>query len=164
MDAPKGYSTLQVTLHWTIAALVIFQLVVNDAVQIAFDSRMDGSAMVATVMAIVHVSIGLSILGLSCLRLAVRLWRGVPPAPAGNSAIVHWLGSAAHLTLYVFIIGMPISGAIAWFGGSDVSAEIHELARLLLIPLIALHVAGALFEHMILRNDTLTRMLQPEDN
>ena len=55
----------------------------------------------------------------------------------------------------LFIFGMPLTGAIAWFGGLEMSAEIHELGRLVLIPLILLHIAGGLVEHFVFRNDTL---------
>ena len=56
---------------------------------------------------------------------------------------------------------MPLTGAVAWFGGFEISAEIHELGRLILIPLILLHIAGGLAEHFVFRNDTLMRMVRP---
>ena len=56
--APAGYSLLQIVLHWTIAALVIFQLFVNDGIQHAFDDRMDGDPVEDGAAALLHVAIG----------------------------------------------------------------------------------------------------------
>ena len=99
---------------------------------------------------------------LPVIRLAVRLTRGAPPAHDDKPAFINWIGYATHFALYAFIFGMPLTGALAWFGGFELSAEIHELGRLILIPLILLHIAGALAEHFVFRNDTLMRMLRPK--
>lgn len=161
MAAPKGYSTLQIALHWIIAALVIFQLLVNEGMQQAFDDRMDGERVEDMGAALVHIAIGVTILVLAVIRLIVRLTRGAPPAHDDKPAIINWIGYATHFLLYGFIFAMPLTGALAWFGGVEASAEIHELGRLVLIPLIGLHIAGALTEHFVFRNDTLMRMLKP---
>lgn len=157
---PTGYSRLQIVLHWTIAALVIFQLLVNGGMQDAFDDRMDGDAVEDMGWAILHISVGVTILALAVLRLFVRLRRGAPPPHDDKPAFINWIGFLTHLALYGFIFLMPVTGAFAWFGGSDFSAELHEFGRLLLIPLIVLHAAGALAEHFFFRNDTLVRMLR----
>jgi cytochrome b561 len=159
--APQGYSRLQVVLHWTIAALVVFQLLVNDAMEDAFDDRMDGDPVETIGGALVHVGVGVTILLLAVIRLGVRLKRGAPPAHDDKPAIINWLGYGTHFLLYGFIFAMPLTGAIAWFGGIEVSAEIHEFGRLVLIPLIGLHILGGLTEHFVFRNDTLMRMLKP---
>jgi cytochrome b561 len=160
--APKGYSLLQVVLHWTIAALVTTQLVFNDDVEEAFDDRMDGDPVETMSGALVHVSIGVTILVLAVVRLAVRLKRGTPPVHDDKPAIINWLGYATHFLLYGFIFAMPLTGALAWFGGIEISAEVHEFGRFVLIPLIGLHILGGLAEHFVFRNDTLMRMLRPQ--
>lgn len=159
--APPGYSTLQIALHWIIAALVILQLTVNEDMQDAFKDRADGRPVDGEVGALLHIVVGLTILGLAVIRLAIRLWRGAPEAHATNPRLVNFAGQAAHLLLYGFLLAMPLTGAIAWFTGLELSAELHELGRLVLIPLIALHALGALLEHFVLKTDALTRMLKP---
>jgi cytochrome b561 len=57
---------------------------------------------------------------------------------------------------------MPIVGAIAWFGLIEDAGDIHSTAASFLLPWIGLHAAGALAEHFVFRNDTLKRMLRPE--
>lgn len=160
--APKGYSLLQIVLHWIIAALIVFQLLVNDGIQHAFDDRMDGEPVDDGPAALLHIVVGITVLVLAVIRLGVRLTRGAPPPHGDNPAVVNWLGYATHFALYTFIFGMPITGAIAWFGGVEISAELHELGRLVLIPLILLHIAGGLVEHFVFRNDTLLRMVRPQ--
>ena len=143
------------------AALVIFQLFVNDGMQHAFDDRMDGEPIDDGPAALLHIAIGVTVLALAVIRLAVRLIRGTPPPHDDKPAFINWIGYATHVALYAFIFGMPVTGAIAWFGGIEISAEIHEFGRLVLIGLISLHLAGALAEHFVSRNDTLLRMVRP---
>lgn len=156
-----GYSTFQIVLHWSIAALVIFQLVFNEPMQKAFDDRIDGEASDDFAGAALHIAVGLTVLALALLRLVVRFYRGAPPAHRDKHPLLLWIGYATHFLLYVFIIAMPVTGAIAWFGWVEASAEIHEIGRLVLIPLIGLHVLGGLAEHFVFRNDSLVRMLRP---
>ncbi len=54
-----------------------------------------------------------------------------------------------------------MTGLAGWATNSETFAEFHEIGRLILIPLIGLHVLGALAEHFVFRNDTLVRMLRP---
>jgi cytochrome b561 len=157
----KGYSLTQIVLHWTIAALVIFQLVFNKPMQEAFDDRLDGETTDAMAGALVHAGVGITILLLAVIRLAIRLTRGAPPVHHDKPEIINWLGYATHALLYGFIFAMPLTGAVAWFLGVEFSAELHETGRLVLIPVIGLHVLGALAEHFVFRNDSLTRMLSP---
>lgn len=160
--APDGYSLLQIVLHWTIAALVVLQLTVNEDVQKAFKDRVDGKQSDGELGALVHVVVGLTILALAILRLVVRIRRGAPEAHASNPWLVNLSGAVAHWLLYGFIFLMPITGAIAWFTGLEFSAELHELGRLILIPLIGAHVLGAFAEHYVFRTNSLRRMLKAE--
>ena len=159
--APEGYSLAQIVLHWTIATLVIFQLIFNKPMQEAFDDRIDGEPIDEMGGATIHIAVGVTVLVLAIIRLAIRLTRGAPAAHDDKPAIINWLGYATHFLLYGFIFAMPLSGAIAWFFGIELSAEIHETGRLILIPTIGLHVLGALAEHFVFKNDTLIRMLRP---
>lgn len=157
---PAGYTTTQVVLHWTIAALIIFQLVINEAMQKAFDDRVDGDVIADFGGAALHITVGVTVLLLAIVRLFLR-WRvGAPPPHDDKAAILIWAGNATHWLLYVFIFVMPITGLIAWAAKSEAFAEIHEIGRFLLIPLIGIHVLGALAEHFVFRNDSLTRMLR----
>lgn len=158
MAAPQGYTKLQITLHWTIAALVLFQLAINDDMRLAFGQHLAVSGYSPNVGAVVHIVFGTAILVLALLRLVIRLRRGTPRLDEEVPASLRHLAKLVHVLLYSFIIGVPLTGLIAWFGYAEWSAEIHELGRLLLIPAIGLHVLGALAEHFVYRNDSLKRM------
>jgi cytochrome b561 len=160
--APQGYSLLQIVLHWTIAALVVFQLLVNEDMQDAFKQRSDSGPFEGQTGALLHIVVGLTIFTLAGLRLAVRFWRGVPEPHSSNPPLINFVGHAAHVLLYAFLFAMPLTGATAWFTGLEFSAELHELGRLVLIPLIALHALGALAEHFVFRTNSLIRMLKSE--
>jgi len=158
--APDGYSRLQIALHWSIAALVFFQLLYNEPMQRAFDDRIDDDGSASGVGALLHIIVGASVLVLAAVRVVVRLSRGAPPPHPGNPRVVTVAGNATHAALYFMIFAMPITGLLAWFAGSETSAEWHETGRLLLIALIGLHVIGALAEHFVFRRDSLLRMLR----
>ncbi len=161
-DAPQGYSLVQIVLHWAIAALVVVQLLFNDDVQDAFRDRSDGRPFDGESGAMVHIVVGLTIFALALLRLAIRFGRGVPEPHSSNPPLVNFAGHAAHVLLYAFLFAMPLTGALAWFTGLELSAELHELGRLILIPLILLHALGALAEHFLFHTNSLIRMLKSE--
>ena len=56
------------------------------------------------------------------------------------------------------MILMPLSGSVAWFGGVEVAAQGHNVLKIVLLALVALHVIGALYHQFILRDGTLARM------
>ncbi|KRA97879.1 hypothetical protein ASD83_12440 [Devosia sp. Root685] len=157
MSSPRGYSRLQIVLHWTIAALIVVQLTINADMQQAFAQRLAGT-IPDNFGAIFHAAIGISILVLAVLRLGLRQVRGVPEPPKGNHPLLNLLSHLTHLLLYGFLFFMPISGAIAWFGGIETAGVLHELGRLILIPAILLHVGGAVVEELVLGNRVVRRI------
>ncbi len=162
--APKGYSALQIWLHWLIAAFVIFQLFVHDEMSDAFDDRLDGDRIEGDefAWATLHIAVGLTVLVLAIVRLFTRLARGAPKPHHDKPAVLIWAATATHWLLYGFIFFMPLSGALAWFGKAKFSAEAHEFGQSVLVPLVLLHAAGALAEHFVFRNDSLRRMLSAQ--
>lgn len=157
--APERYSRLQIALHWTIAVLIVIQLVYNEPMQRAFGDRVAGDGLALGGGALVHMVLGSTVLVLAVIRLFVRARRGVPAPHAANPLLVTWAGHATHLALYVMIFAMPLTGLAAWFFGSEAAATYHEIGRLVIIVLIGLHILGALAEHFVFRNDAILRML-----
>lgn len=157
--APRGYSRLQIVLHWTIAALIVVQLAYNEPMQIAFEDRVSDGDLAAGGGALFHIVVGSTVLLLAVVRLFVRAHRGVPGPHPGNPPIVTWAGHATHAALYIMIFAMPLTGLAAWLLGSESSATLHEAGRLVIIVLIGVHVIGALAEHFVFRNNALLRML-----
>lgn len=156
-----GYSRAQIILHWVIAALILFQLLVHEGMEMAWDGRMDGGAAEGNPLP--HIVVGSAILVLAAVRLIVRLRHGAPPHPAGQPAALGFLANFVHWGIYVLLFALPISGLVAWFGGIENAADVHGgPLRLALIGLVLLHIAGALAQQFVLRSGVLMRMFKPK--
>ena len=165
------YTNVAILLHWTIAALIVANL----AVGFFQESWLKGTMPL-------HKSIGLTVLGLSVVRLGWRLAHRPPPLPA---TVRPWEKGLAHLThwlFYALMILMPLSGWVFTSAGSrkypttffglftvppivgqdkalgDTVAERHGQMAWILLALIVLHVAGALKHRFVDRDRTLARM------
>lgn len=150
-----GYSKMQITLHWLVLALVALQFLLAGSMKDAFEAE----PRAATLGASLHIFVGFLIFVLMGARLMLRLSSGAPPPPEGPL----WrqrAGLATHWALYTILLAMPVSGAVAWFRGAEAAAEGHAAAKVLLIALIALHAGAALYHHLVLRDDTLIRMVR----
>jgi len=168
----QRYSRLAIFLHWAIAALLAFQIAVGWALE---DLGARGFALFQW-----HKSIGISILLLTFARIAIRYWKPRPAPVEGG-----WQGAlakAVHAGLYLFMLGAPLTG---WALVSTAKVKVptlifgivplphlplpmstHELAEgghgliaWLGIALFALHVAGALRHHVLMRDGLLWRMM-----
>ncbi|TPK73783.1 cytochrome b [Mesorhizobium sp. B2-3-14] len=162
-NEPAGYTGTQILLHWTIAVLIVLQLVIGEDIKPAYRAFSRGAEPAAGDIfnANIHVYVGLAVLVLAVWRLAIRLQRGVPAAPAEESAALKRIATATHFMLYVFIFGMPISGALAWYFSIGAMGDIHELAKPIIIVVVSLHAAAALWQHFYVKSGVLIRMLRP---
>lgn len=160
---PTGYTRTQIILHWVIAALVIFQLVFGEDIVPAFRAFMKGTEPASDAMlpANLHVYIGLAILVLAVLRVALRIRYGAPPLPADKNVVMHYIAKLTHLILYAAIFLMPVTGALAWYLGMGEIGELHEIGKPVIIVAVAVHAAGALWQHFGAKTDVLRRMLRP---
>ncbi|EKF42388.1 cytochrome B561 [Nitratireductor indicus C115] len=161
--SPAGYSATQIVLHWLIAALVIFQVIFGEEIVPAYRVLRQGQEPAADALASanIHIYVGIAILVLAVIRLSIRMIRGVPQPPADESVFQRRLAAVVHVILYAVIFGMPITGGMAWFLGIGTMGEIHELAKPVIVIAVALHAAGALWQHFVVRSNVLMRMLKP---
>lgn len=171
MSAANGrYNALATSLHWAIAALILFQIAYA---WWGLGAQVDDSPAQAEALGF-HISIGLTILILSLARLGVRLASPPPPLPGGLADWEKNIAKATHVAFYLLIIGIPLGGwvlaslnprPISYFGlfewphlpllaGLDKSAR-HAISKpvgamhtVILVwttlALLALHVAGGL--------------------
>ena len=164
MPISSGWSSQQVALHWVTVALVVFQLIIGDAMSEAWEAREDGLGGPPGIGAILHIIAGVSVLLVVLYRLYLRRTHGHPPRSENQPKWASTLGAVTHGALYLLLIAMPLSGAVAWFLGVEGAADAHAgLLRIALIAVIVLHVAGALVEHFVFRSSSLKRMLRPGD-
>lgn len=162
MSYPTGYSRPQIALHWIVFGLIILQYVLHDGISEAWDIVEDGGSVGFDPLAASHVLGGLLVIVLVIWRLALRARRGAPPLPEAESAVLGLVAKATHGGLYLLMILMPVSGAIAWFGGAEQAAELHEVLRIVLLALVALHIGGALYQQFVLKTGIMDRMRRPE--
>jgi cytochrome b561/polyisoprenoid-binding protein YceI len=168
--AQQRYSTGAILLHWAIALALAFQLALGFSMP--KDER--GFALFQ-----LHKSVGITILLLTLARLAWRLTHRPPAAVEGG--FQGFLAKAVHSLLYVFMIGMPLTGwavvstsriqvptllwgVIPWphlpisNALHEIAEESHEILAWTGIALIVLHVAGALRHQFVLKDGLLRRM------
>lgn len=162
MKAVTGYSATQIGLHWFVFLAVVYQLIFNEEIGHAWRSIRRGEEVAFSPWIAAHVFLGIAILALVLWRIALRFMRGAPKPPEHEPVVLKIAAGLTHLGLYALLILMPVSGLAAWFGGVEAAGEVHEAMQVLIIALICLHVAGALYQQFVLKTDVLTRMRTPQ--
>ena len=172
MSQVSRYHPLLVASHWFLAVLIVGALALGALVLAKIPST-DPMKLEALRS---HMIGGTLILIVMLVRLILRTRTARPaPATAGNPALdrVAWI---SHRLFYVFVLGQAGSGLFmavqtglpdVVFGGhgalpADFWAfpvrTVHYVVSRLLMALIALHVAGALYHAFVLRDGLLRRM------
>ena len=167
IEVSHRFSSTQRLLHWLMAACLLAMLFI-------------GVGMVSTVMPkylpllSIHKSLGIAILVLALIRIAVRLYCGVPELPADLPKPIKRAAELSHYALYALMIGMPLLGwgmlsaaayPVVLYGGiwlppilpqSDSLHTLlwsaHYFLAFVFFALILLHVGAALF-HALIRLD-----------
>jgi cytochrome b561 len=158
----RGYSALQISLHWLIAALVLFQLLFGESMTTVIDAAEEGTAPSGSdqFFANWHYWVGIAILVLVAVRVVVRLRQGAPPAVSGSPGWMEITAKISHWLFYALLVAVPVTGLLAIYV-SDSFGDIHTLGKPAFIILIAVHAAAALFHQFWIKDGTLRRMLVP---
>ena len=158
-------------IHWASALFVLSAWVVGSTME-AFPrgAGREGAMQL-------HASLGVMVLGFALLRI---LRQAVAPPPrAEGPAWQRLAAKGMHAALVLLTLALPLSGlldrwargrTVSIFGGVPLPApfdipggrvwgEAHEVMANLLLAVVALHVAAALWHHLVLRDGTLARML-----
>ena len=156
----QGYSGMQITLHWVIALLVLFQLIFGESMGEVGRAVARGETPDATdqFLASAHYWVGIAILALVALRILMRVVQGAP-APIGAGLQLK-AAKAIHAIFYLLLIAVPVTGLLAVYVNEEIG-EVHEIGKPLFIAFIVLHALGALFHHFKLKDETLRRMFVP---
>lgn len=177
--ATRRYTGTAQALHWVIAALMLAVLALAWAMV-----SMPRTAPNRETLYTLHKSVGLTILALALVRTAWRVTHRPPPATSATGRFEHALAEAAHILLYVIMIGMPLSGyilssaggnAVSFFGLFDlpalprsdaarqaaVSAHV-VIGQWLVYGLLLLHLAAVAFHVAVRRDGQLERMIPPQ--
>ena len=180
--ANRRYSAVAIGLHWTIAALIVTNIVLG-----LQSNALKGMAQFNLLQW--HKSFGITVLALSVARLAWRLVNPSPPYPAHMPAWEKTAAAATHWGFYVLMIGLPLTGwimvsasplniptllykTIPWpfigvvhalpigqrKGLEDLMGSVHAILAWTAIALLVLHVAAALKHQFWNRDVVLWRM------
>lgn len=178
-NSPQQWGAVAQSLHWLIAVLVIGLALIGYVMD-----ELPNSPTKVQVFAL-HKSFGITVLALTLLRLAWRLYDRRPDLPADMPRWQVQLAGLTHGLLYLMLLVMPLSGwlynsasnfPLRWFGlftlpalsGPDqdlkrLAHEVHEFGFYLLGMLFAAHVGAALWHHYVKRDRTLVQMLPSRD-
>ncbi len=156
----ERYHWSLILLHWLIVALVVGQYVTSAAVVRVHRPRPLGMRPdpLDLLQQTIHIRIGLLIIVLMAIRLALR-WRFGAPRPVGSET--SWQTKAAkvvHSALYAIIFAQGISGAVAVYFWWPISAA-HVVLFKILVALVIVHVAAALWHQFLLRDGALRRIV-----
>lgn len=170
-----GYSAAAKALHWLIVLLVLAQFVVAILMPgIGRDTALEP-------LITRHFSLGMVILVLMAIRLVLRIRHPVPLDTPGIAAWERWSAYATHRLFYfILLIGPFLGWASASAHSLPVSVlgiiplpsiaapkahwaltagDIHTVMMWVLLALIALHAAAALYHHIFRHDDVMRRML-----
>jgi cytochrome b561 len=168
------YGSLAKFLHWAIVLLIVPQYFLVEAA----DELPNGVEKLQ--LFTWHKSLGMLVLLLALVRIGWKLANRGLPGPVGEP----WqrkVAAAGHGLLYLLILAQPFSGwlmssaanyPVTLFGWFQFPAlisenhdlhealeEVHELLFTLMLVVVAVHIAAALYHHFILRDSVLRRML-----
>lgn len=171
--APHGYDLLTQSVHWLSLGVIAAAF----ATGLLMEVMPRGPEK--TLLANLHASLGVLVIALTVLRLSWRTF--VPkPKPVG-SPLLQVAAQAMHVVLYAAVLAVPLCGLLMMaakgrafdvFGLftappliatdralGETLDEAHEILAYLLLVLVGLHAAAAIFHQAILRDGTLSRML-----
>jgi cytochrome b561 len=164
------YPPVLVALHWLIALLIIGLLCLGFLVL----ANMPNTDPKKLVILVWHMTGGMCVLVLMILRVIIRTWSARPATATTGSRPLDRLASIAHTSLYVIVFLMIASG---WFTGWLISSsfqrngpplpqsfallptfQVHATLAVLLVILIAGHIAAAIYHQFVLKNGPFRRM------
>lgn len=171
------YTLPAIVLHWLTAILIVCAFVLGLIM-------VDIPGITPTKLKYFswHKWLGVTVLGIACLRALWRLTHAAPPMPASMPA---WQVKSAHILhvlLYVLIFAVPVSGyfyslaagvPVVYLGivplpvlieanevWKPILKQVHFALNMTLLACVVLHVAAA-FKHLVIDRDSVFRRMLP---
>lgn len=167
------YTTLQISIHWLVALLVIVAYA-------TMELRGYAPRNLRWLVNMVHVSCGISVMVLMVARLLVRLKYPAPPIVPKPRGMVIGLSHLGHLAVYLIFIVLPVLGFLSMYyrGGNwmafglpmpsaavgdedlvETLSDYHVLIANISYCVVGIHAAAALLHHYLWKDNTLLRMM-----
>lgn len=167
-STPDRYGSVASAIHWVSALALILLYVLG-----MMTDGAEGAAKLGLLR--IHIVVGVGVLALTLLRI---VWWVVadkrPDPPAGQPGWQRMAARITHLGLYLVVLVMAasgiatvvLSGAIpALMAGGQlpdfnalVPRQVHGLVARLVLALVVIHTAAALYHQFVLRDRLLARM------
>lgn len=157
---PASYSIPQKALHWLMALLIFFNLILSDNIE-AWDHAMDEGNVTPEILAgaNIHAYVGIAVLALGLLRLILRFTQGAPAAPANEPPLIQLAAKLGHAAFYILFFAMPITGMMKFYGDIDIAGFLHaEPIKIVLWLVIVAHIVAIPVHHFVWKTDVATRM------
>ena len=153
----ETYSRLHKTLHWATVALFVVQLLTYPAIARTHVGH-EGMKIDPWDLRIhkLHMISGGVIYVFALVRLWLR-WRHPVARPESTPLWMWRMASAVHISIYVMLLLLPISGFLKSYIVSA-AGPVHVALTRVLYALLAVHVAGALWHAIVLRDGLAERM------
>ncbi len=181
MNTLVKYGSFARLLHWSVAILVLVDLVLG-----VVGSRIPRTAETVDFLKLLysaHKTIGVLVLGLAVVRVVWALTQPHPVPLHPERKLETFAAQTAHWLLYAAIFVLPLSGWIMhsaevgfapiwWPFGQDLpfvpksedvahsAGMVHWIAGMVLTATVAAHIGGALKHAFFDRDETLERMLR----
>jgi cytochrome b561 len=155
------YATAIIVLHWTIVLLILVQLLTADGMEEFFRGADDSGVapgFPGPSTALIHASVGATILILMLTRFVLRMKTHVPPPPSDLPIVLQFVARATHYGLYVTLVFLPLTGVTALLITPE-AGDAHEALKTVLYVLAGAHILGALTHLLILRDGVFWRMV-----
>ncbi len=181
LDQSVRYHLSQRLVHWVMAALVLAALIMGMTLGLlGFEGAVDAFGLeITNLLYISHKTVGVLLLALICVRVVLRLAFGSPPYATPLPALQRQVSRVVHALLYVMLIIMPLLGWGATASGDfpinffhwelppilsrnpPLSEQLffwHAVSAWVILGLVSLHVAGAVYHWRIPRDGVVRRM------
>ncbi len=173
----QRYTLPAIVLHWLIAALIICAFTLGLIM-------VDIPGITPTKLKYYswHKWLGVTVLGLACLRVIWRLTHAVPPLPLSMPVWQVKASHALHMLLYILIFAVPVSGyfyslaagvPVVYLGiiplpvlieanevWKPILKQVHYVLNMTLLACVVLHVAAAV-KHLVIDRDGVFRRMLP---
>jgi superoxide oxidase len=171
----ESYDRVMIVIHWSTLLLVAAAYLVMWSTDIVASKEQ------RSVLAQLHYSLGVTVLALTLFRLGWRWHARIPSLPADLPTIQKLSARTTEYFLYALLLAQPVLGVLhinargrridfyllaelpPIVGPNKILAErviaIHDVVAYVLLSIIGLHSAAALFHHFIRRDNVLSAML-----
>mgnify|MGYP001765271308 CR=1 FL=1 len=169
------YTAGQRALHWSMALIIFVAIALG-----VYAAMLSSGVSPRSELLYVHKSLGMLALVLVFARLVLRFAKGEPRWRVALPKAIRGAAHAAHGSLYLLMLAMPVSGYVLSAAGghpvpffglfqwpivvekakamSEAARGAHYWLAWIMGAILLAHVVAALWHHFVKKDETLSRM------